>query len=409
MEQQQMIDHLVADVERELKENILQFWIDHTIDTEHGGFYGRITNAMQIDRSAPKSLVLNSRILWTFSRAYNFYRAAEYLAIAERAYKYLIDAFWDQEFGGFYWMVDARGHAIQKHKQVYGEVFGVYALSEYYKAIHQTEALTFAQRIYEKLERHAFDPAYNGYVEALSQNWQATDRLRLSAQDLNEKKSMNTHLHLLEAYTNLYSVWNDQELGHKLKNAIDIMIEKILDHETLHFVLFFDEYWHSKSDTISFGHEIEGTWLIYDAVTLLNDEAYRKKVERIILDISDNVYQYALENSGNGQWLVNEQDGSGKRDPDKVWWVQAEACVGFFNAYQLTGKEYFLEAVYKLWNFIQEHCVDNVHGEWFSYISENGEVNNNRDKVEAWKGPYHNARVCIELLERIKGIQHANE
>jgi mannobiose 2-epimerase len=283
-------------------------------------------------------------------------------------------------------------------------VFGIYGFSEYYKASGNAAALDYARQIYRLLERHALDPANNGYVEALTQDWQATDQLSLSDVDLNEKKSMNTHLHLLEAYTNLYRVWPDATLRQRLKNSIDLMLDRILLSQTGHFGLFFDEEWNLKSETISFGHEIEGVWLIHDAVILLDEPDYQQRVEKIILKVAETVYHEALELGNGGQWLVNEEYASGKCDPGKVWWVQAEACVGFLAAYQLTKKSYFLEAVQQIWAFIQHKCVDKKHGEWFWYAPENGVVDDKPGKVNVWKGPYHNVRACIELLERLREV-----
>jgi mannobiose 2-epimerase len=318
---------LKQSVEREVREDILNFWIKHTIDEEHGGFYGKITHSMDTETSAPKGLVLNTRILWSFSRAYNFFNTAEYLTIATRAYNYVVQYFWDKDFGGLYWVVDANGAVIDTKKQVYGQVFSIYAFSEYYRATQQEDALDFARRIYDKLEQYAYDPVNNGYIEALSRDWKETDQVRLSALDMNEKKSMNTHLHLLEAYANLYKVWNDKTLGNRLKNVIDVMLENIFDQDTLHFGLFFNEYWHKKSDTISFGHEIEGAWLIYDAVTLLDEKDYREKVKTIIVALSENVHKNALDGKNGKNGICNEQDGAGNIDNVKIWWVQAEACV----------------------------------------------------------------------------------
>ena len=161
-------------VEREVRENILNFWIEHTLDEEQGGFYGKITHSMDIEASAPKGLVLNTRILWSFSRAYNYFNAAEYLTVATRAYNYLVQYFWDKDFGGLYWLLDANGAAIDTKKQVYGQVFGIYAFSEYYRATKQEEVLDFARGIYDKLEQYAYDPAHNGETSgilALGQVW----------------------------------------------------------------------------------------------------------------------------------------------------------------------------------------------------------------------------------------------
>ncbi|MCM3627203.1 AGE family epimerase/isomerase [Paenibacillus glycanilyticus] len=389
------------EIESELKENILSFWMKHTRDERNGGFLGGISNELKVNAEADKSLVLNTRILWTYASAYRKYKDTAYLEMAERAYEYLNSHFHDNEHGGYYWLLNYAGEPVQTKKQIYGQAFMIYALAEYVRARPDEEALQEAVRLFEFVERYSYDASYKGYIEALSCDWEATDDLSLSHTDLNEKKSMNTHLHVLEAYTNLFRVWPSERLEGKLKELIETMLDHIVDEETRHFKLFFDEAWHSKSHEISYGHDIEGSWLLTEAAEVLGHQELIRRTERIALAMAQAVYEEGVDTDGA---IVNEADPNGWTDTDKIWWPQAEAVVGFLNAYQLSGQAHFLQAAYRTWVFIDRCMVDKTNGEWFWKVNQAGEPSGEEMKVDPWKCPYHNGRMGLEALERIEKL-----
>ena len=388
---------------KELKDNILRYWMTRSVDDRNGGFIGRIGDDRKPDYEAAKSLVLNTRILWTFSAAYRVFGDGRYLAVAERAYEYVTDKFADRKHGGFFWMVDARGNPADDRKQVYGQAFAIYALAEYYRAAGRKEALDKAIETHLLLERHGYDPVNRGYIEARARDWSETDRLALGGGDMNERKSMNTHLHVLEAYTNLYRAWPAEELNRKHKELIAVMLDHIVDPETAHFRLFFDDEWNNKSDLISYGHDIEGSWLLTEAAELSGDEALLQRTKRTAIRMAEATLAEGVDADGG---LLNEADAQGRTDTNKDWWPQAEAVVGFYNAYQLTGEEKYLEASRRSWSFIERFMIDREDGEWFGSVDREGRpIGGGHGKVNAWKCPYHNGRACLEMMERLSAGQ----
>ncbi|MCQ4086356.1 AGE family epimerase/isomerase [Saccharibacillus sp. JS10] len=386
----------IENVQSEL-ERILAYWSEKTVDHEHGGFYGALDEYSEVVPNAAKGLVLNARLLWTFSRAYRFDRNPKWITLAERAWQVLEQQFSDQEYGGYYWMLNHLGEPVHTKKQTYGQAFVLYALAEYILATGNQKLLPRLQQIFTFVEL-SYDPLNNGYYEAFTREWEAEQDLRLGSHDLNEKKSMNTHLHILEAYTNAYRVWKSDILRQRLQNLIVLTAERIVDHDTGHFLLFFDEYWAVKSDKISYGHDIEGSWLLYEAAEVLGDAEVLEKIRPITLAMADAVLAEGIDQDG-GLW--NEADATGLIDRDKDWWPQAEAAVGFINAWQITGDQKYYAAAEKSWNFIENHMLDREHGEWFWKVSETG-IPYPEPKVSEWKCPYHNGRACFELLERMK-------
>lgn len=385
-------------VEDELLNDILPFWIKYDIDEEFGGFYGQITNELKIDKKAPKGSILCSRILWAFSSAYIKYQDLKYLKTAKRAYEYVLNNFWDKEYSGVYWMVDYEGNAIETRKQIYAEAFATYALTEYYKATKEEDALNKAKEIYMLIEKYSYDKENKGYFEAYTREWRLEEDLRLSDKDMNEKKSMNTHLHVLEAYTNLYRVWKDNEFESKFRELIDDTIKYIIDNDTWHFKLFFDENWNSKTGTVSYGHDIEGSWLLFEAAEVLGDKEVLERVKKVAINMAEVSYKEAIDSDGG---LLNEKHENGELDREKHWWPQAEAVIGYLNAYELTGKEYFLQASYNMWIYIEENIVDKKNGEWFWMAKGQNNKHDVMMKVDPWKCPYHNSRVCLEVLRRL--------
>lgn len=387
------------EVYEELTGNILPFWMTKMKDRKRGGYYGRMTGENELMMDAPKGGILHARILWTFSSAALRLKSDEYLAEARWAKEYLFTHFFDDQFGGTCWMLHADATPADTKKQIYSQAFFIYALTEYYRACGDEEALSKAIELFRLIEKYSFDAVKNGYLEAYSRDWVLLDDLRLSEKDANEKKSMNTHLHLLEAYTNLYRVWKDATLERQLKNLIDIFLEKIIDPKSFHLNLFFNEDWVCKSTLYSFGHDIEASWLLEEAAEVLGDEAMLSKLRPVALRIAYAAAEGLNERGG----LMNEKDWtSGHSDERCDWWQQAEAVVGFFNAWQLTGDEEWLTKARRSWQFIKQQLIDREQGEWFWSVSPEGEKDRVNDKAGFWKCPYHNGRMCLELIERIK-------
>src|ERR1044072_3398110 len=251
---------------------ILDYWIQHTIDEQQGGFYGRLDNGNTHYADAPKGCVLNARILWTFSAAASLTNDWRYAKMANRAFAYIRDHFVDPEYGGVYWSVTGKGEMLDPKKQIYALAFVIYACSEYYMAMHSEPAKQLAIDLYHLIQEKSFDAVHGGYFEAYARNWQPVDDLRLSDKDTNEKKTMNTHLHVLEAYTCLYRIWPNEQLKQHIKLQIADFEQRIVDAHTGHLHLFFDELWQVKSDTISYGHDIEASWLLLKAAEVIGDE-----------------------------------------------------------------------------------------------------------------------------------------
>lgn len=379
--------------------HLLQWWSAYTVDEQQGGFYGQVNYLNQAE-SAAKGLVLNARILYTFSSAYLLTQQKQYLAMAQRAYRYLLDFFHDEPNGGFYWSLNPDGTLLDGKKQVYGQAFAIYALSEYYKATQNQQALELAKVTYQLLEKYSYDEVYTGYIEAHDQAWGLIADLRLSKKDQNEKKSMNTHLHVIEAYANLYSVWPNGALKNAIVQLLNNFREHIVDAKNFHLHLFFTEDWQVKSSLVSFGHDIEAAWLLYEAAEIINDQTQMVYFKQLALKMADVAAKGLTENGG----LLYEYDATTNHwIKEYHWWPQAEAMVGFFNAWQLSAKEQYLQQSLNTWSFVKSCLKDKVNGEWFWGVDENL---NPMDEVKAgfWKCPYHNGRACIELIKRISRI-----
>ncbi len=397
------IQHFKNEIQNELTGRLLPFWINQAVDHRRGGFYGEISYDLQVNRNAEKGSILNSRILWTFASAYRQFSDENYLTIANRAFDFLKQYFWDAEYEGLYFTVNSQGKVVDSRKQVYNLAFGIYGLSEYYRATGLEVSLKLAVRLYSLIEKYAHDKLYKGYFEAFSRDWALFDDSRLSVTDPNEKKSMNTHLHLMEAYTNLLRVWDSEELRNSLRELLIVFIDRIVNPDTGHFKLFFDEAWNSKSNDISFGHDIEGSWLLYETAIVLKKPAIISMVKEISINMAQKIYEEGLDAEFGG--LFNEAENGVPKDFYKVWWVQAEALVGFLNAYELSGYNHFLKTTYEIWQYINRYLIDKTHGEWFWQVNRDGVPDKRRHKVGQWKCPYHNGRACIELINRLERIK----
>ncbi len=372
--------------------NILSYWINYSIDEKQGGFYGRVTTDNVPIPNEPKSIVVNSRILWTFSTAYISFRKQSYLAVATRAFNYIETYFIDKEKGGVFWSVNADGTPLERKKQIYGHAFAIYGLSEYYRATKQAKALDLAIELYKLVEKYSFDPQNGGYIEAFAADWSQTNDYILSKGD--RRKSMNTHLHLLEAYTNLYRAFPDVGLRQQLKKMLGVFTEHIITNNRMS--LFFDEQWNLKSTEISYGHDIEASWLLWETAEVLDDKLLLPKIK----DVSISMAKAAIDGlAADGGMNYELNVATNHLNTNKDWWVQAEAMVGFYNAFQLTGKVNYLEKATNSWEFIKKYLIDKEKGEWFWGVKEDHSIYN-KDKISFWKGPYHNARACLEIWRR---------
>ena len=385
-----------SDLENELKE-ILSFWQNNTIDKEFGGFYGRLDNTNHVFPNAAKGSVLNSRILWSFSAAYNLTANTEYLHFAERAFQYIITHFIDKKNGGVYWSVDYLGNPLDTKKQIYALSFAIYGLSEFYIATKNEIAKKTAMELYHLIVEHSQDKKYGGYIEALTTDWKEIKDLRLSDKDANEKKSMNTHLHVLEGFANLYRVWSHEDLKQNIEELVCIFSDHIISKKTNHLQLFFDDEWNVKSNIVSYGHDIEAAWLIQEAAENIAINVIPEKIKQQSVLIADAAIE-GLDGDG-GLWYEFDVKEN-HRIKEKHWWPQAEAMIGFFNAWQITSDENYLKCSISSWHFIQKHILDKKNGEWFWGVKEDNMIMD-EDKAGIWKCPYHNSRACIEIIKRI--------
>jgi len=389
---------LAAGARRELLENILPFWRRHVVDERRGGFIGLMSNDLHVQEDAARGLILNARLLWTFSAVYRYTQDERDRSLAQRAYGYLSRRFHDEEHGGFFWELRFDGSVLDDAKKVYGEAFCIYALAEYHRTFGGSLALERAVSVFDLIEARALDAKLGGYFEVMSRDWRLSEDMRLSDKDMTAAKSMNNHLHILEAYTNLLRIWPQGRLADRLRELIDLFRQHILNDEDTHFHHFFDEVWNVLSDTYTFGHDIEGSWLLYEAVEVLGDEALLADIRRLACQIARATVEEGLDADGG---LFYEGHNGQIVDRNREWWPQAEAVVGFYNAWQLTGEAAFREAAVRCWQFILDRVVDHDHGEWFWCIRPDGTPDPAQPKVSAWKSPYHNARCCLELIHRI--------
>jgi len=384
------------EMNRELQ-SILQYWMLNTPDDRQGGFIGRINGDDQPHPEAPKGLVLNSRILWSFSAAWRNTGQWIYRPVAARAYEYLTTRFFDPVSGGAFWSLDAAGRPLNTRKQIYGLAFALYGLSEYYRASRDPAVLDKAIELYRVIEAHSFDPEQGGYFEAFDRDWQPLDDLRLSEKDANEKKTMNTHLHILEAYTTLYLAWPDQRLPGKIRHLLELFDRRIVDPATGHLGLFFTAGWQSRSGLVSYGHDIEAAWLLHEAATVIEDPEWTGRTAELCLRIAD-LTREGIDEDG-GLWYEKED---GHLVPEKHWWPQAEAMAGFLRAWSISGDQRWWDASVGAWSFVKDHIRDPRGKEWYWGVDAAGVPMPGQDKAGFWKCPYHNSRACMEVLNLLE-------
>ena len=394
---------LITQFETELK-SIFDYWAKYTVDEKNGGFFGALDNDNNVLEGAPKGVVLNARILWSFSAGYNFNQDTNYLLHAERSFNYLKKHFIDKELGGVYWSVDALGNPLDTKKQIYALSFAMYGLAEYYKASNNQEALELAISLFYDIEKHSFDTDNGGYLEALTRDWQVIADLRLSDKDANEKKTMNTHLHILEAYTNLYRYWPDAQLKEKTKQLLEVFDQHILNQNTRHLMLFFDEKWKSNYNIVSYGHDIEASWLMLEAAEVTGEEKLIHHFEKLAVEIANASAEGMDE---DGAMIYELEVNTSHQITERHWWVQAEAMVGFLNAYKLNKDEHLFNHFLSIWEFTKKHIIDHKNGEWFWGVNKDFSLMQGEDKAGFWKCPYHNSRACIEVINRLKKLDYS--
>ena len=382
---------------REL-DDILKYWLKNTPDLKEGGFIGQINEGGQAIAIADKGSVLNARILWSFSAAFNLTGDGFYLEYAERAFKYINTYFIDSLYGGVYWSVNYKGIKQNSKKQIYASAFTIYGFAEYYRATRISSVLDIAISLYETVIEKSLDQENGGYFEAFSENWSPIDDLRLSQKDVNVQKSMNTNLHVLEAFSNLYSVWPDKDLKNHIRRLLMIFSDHIIHPGLDCQVLFFDNKWNPKSTTVSYGHDIEASWLLLEAAEITGELDLIEKFKTQALKLAT---QAMVGIDLDGGLFYEYEPENKKLISEKHWWVQAEAMVGFFNAWEISNNERFLTASLKSWKFTKQYILDRNLGEWYWGVGDDHLPMPGQDKVGIWKCPYHNTRACIELIRRI--------
>lgn len=389
-------EHLKEDLHQELK-NILSYWSKNTLDENHGGFVGKINSKNEVVPEASKGIILNTRILWSFSAASNHLKTSEYKTFCDREYQYLKQFFKDNVHGGVFWELDYKGNPINKRKQVYAQSFAIYALSEYYVLTKNKDAKTWAIELFALIETNAKDKINNGYVEAFNEDWSPIEDMRLSTKDMNATKTMNTHLHILEAYTSLLKIFNSDDVRNALKNLIDLIQQKFLN-SNYNYDLFFDTNWNLQSNIVSYGHDIETAWLVIEAAKAVGNNYILTQTETTAILVADAFLEYGIDTEGA---VINEKNlDTNKVDTDRHWWPQMEALVGLKYVYELTHKPKYIEASLKIWNFTKHNLIDKVRGEWHFRVDKNGKVYTEEDKVSMWKAPYHTSRACILLQNK---------
>ena len=388
-------EKLAAEVRAELENDILPFWIERIQDPA-GGFFGQMDGNGRLIPDAPRGGILNARILWTFSSAYRILGRAEYLDAARNAFSQIRDKFFDREFGGIYWSLNADGTPLDTKKQFYAIAFAVYGCAEYFRATGEEEALELAIKLWRSIEDHSLDSVKGGYIEACTRDWQPIEDMRLSEKDRNDAKTMNTHLHILEGYTGLYRVWKDDTLRRRLVELCEIFINRIVRPDG-HLGLFFDEDWNSQSDTVSYGHDIECSWLLCETAELLEDPVLLAHVRECCRRIAAASLE-GLQPDGS---MIYED-----HDTDRHWWVQAETVVGCLNQAHLPAPSpanapdgIWLDRAIRCWEYIKANLIA-PDGEWYWSIDAEGHPNTRDDRAGFWKCPYHNGRMCMEIIDQ---------
>lgn len=377
--------------------SIMTYWSVHPIDNKNGGFLGRIDHFGRPVAEASKGAILNSRILWSFSAATNATDDKTYRDLSLRSYTYFKDYFFDPKTKGVHWELDCLGQPIDNRKQVYAQAFAIYALSEYFLSSKNPEAKNLAIQIFEQVEEKAKDNQKGGYIEALDEKWNPLEDMRLSDKDMNAAKTMNTHLHILEAYTSLLRIHQSEKLRQSLRELVQLFQTKFLNTNN-HYDLFFDSDWKLLSNSVSYGHDIETAWLTIEAAKILGDESLLAKCNSTAIDVAQTFLEEGIDAEGA---VLNEKNlTTNKLDTDHHWWSQMEALVGLKYAYELTEDDTYLTTSIQIWEFVKAWIIDQKNGEWHFRVNRDGQPYEEEDKVSMWKAPYHTCRACLLLSSK---------
>ncbi len=385
---------MIEAVKRHLTEQILPFW-KALKDEENGGFYGKVDYDLNVYRENEKGGILNSRILWFFSNSYLTLRDSDDIEYARHAYNQLVDKFIDKEYGGVYWSVTYDGTPLDTTKHTYCQAFAIYALSSFYDASKDEGALKLAYELYDLVESKCRDEL--GYLEAFKRNFEPESNEKLSENGVEAARTMNTLLHMYEAYTELYRVDGNPQVKERLMEMLDIIENKMYNPEVPRQEVFFDKEWNSIIDLHSYGHDIEAAWLIDRGLDVIGDEELTARISVITKALTECIYKKAYTEAG----VWNEEE-CGVVDKRKIWWVQNESVVGFINGYQRdNSKKEYLEAARSIWEFCESFQIDKRSGsEWFGTLDADNNPLVEEDMAGPWKCPYHNGRMCFEVIRR---------
>lgn len=386
--------------QKELFSNILPYWFRLKPDRS---FVTALSNQNEPIPGTPLGLVMVSRLLWTYSRAYRLFGDESYAEMANHARNVMIDQFEDYENGGYFWSLDEAGTPLNTDKLCYGQAFSIYAFSEHFEATGNQDSLDRALSLFRILEEKAWDFEKDGYLESFNSDWTPLEKMKLGAEDLHAPKTMNNHLHLIEAFANLHRIAPSKETKETCRKTLRVIADRIILPDTPRFGLFYDMDWNLLDPVVSPGHDIEGSWLLWESAEIVGDHDLEAEFKTLSLGMAELVLQTGIDPQDHG--IYNEFHLEHPSSQTKDWWPQAEGVVGFYNAYQLSGDVRFLEASKKTWNYIQNVFIDQEHGEWIWGVNANGEPLN-KEKAGPWKSAYHNGRACFEMITRLQNEPH---
>lgn len=407
---EKMID-LRNRMENCVRENILPFWCDYMIDEENGGFYGKVNKDHTPDKTYPKAIVLNTRMLWAFTMAYEKFGDEKYKVLAKRAFEYIRDHFWDKEYGGVYWMLNYKGVPTEIEKRTYGQAFIVYSMAEYYNAFKDPEALEMAMTTFKLVQDHVkFDNG--GYADSVARDWQFDPWVITWMMNKDgAMKLLNSHLHMFEATMTLYDATGDEYVKKVLREFLEFLLDVAVEKETHHLKAGMDRDGNRIDGEINYGHDAECCYLMTWSARLIGDPELIKKADAAALDIMDHVLAEGIDPINGG--LYSDIDiRTGHLVKNKIWWTQCEGITSFFNCYQITGDEKYLDAAISIWDYTEKNVVDPT-GEWYAkgfnavmddeWKKQDQAFNAfmGNEKASKAKCPYHNSRTCFEIMKRV--------